>query len=128
MKNTILIAMLAMISLTSCKFKPGCIIEDKATKVISAGISKVAECGRPDLVQEDILAGFQTTIGMCKKELPTGPIGMVVCPLISQWAVNQFAEQEKVAYYLKRWECTAKNAKQSAVTLLTTGCVALFPL
>jgi hypothetical protein len=120
MKRVLLVLALVLPT-ASCKFNPGCLIEERVVTGLSNAVVNGLQCKNVDAVKEDIGAAVGK-IGLCKKTDPaqTGPIAMIVCPIISAWAVNKLAQKIP-----PRWECSAEDAKAKIISVLTAGCNAI---
>lgn len=114
-----LLILFVLVVLPGCKLKPGCLIESKVVDTVSSALSTQLQCAKPELVKQDVQAAVGK-LGLCKTPQPTGPIASFACPLIASWAAEKF-----VGAIPARWECSAQNAKEKAMLLLTTACEAL---
>lgn len=113
----LILALLPLLLLASCKLKPGCIVEEKVTNTVATALTNQLQCKRGDLVQKDVLAMVQK-LGLCKQTPPTGPIADFVCPMLSKWAVDNLVNMSIPT----SWECSVENAKAKALEVVTTAC------
>lgn len=115
---------LALAIIVACK-KPGCLIAEKAAGVLAGETAKVLQpCAHPELILEDYNA-FLDHVGICAApgvsemvDPKTGVIADLVCPYVSQYAVEFLAKEGVPA----KWGCEATDAKAKLTLLLTVGC------
>lgn len=126
----ILVFVAAIANITACKFKPGCILEDRAAKGLANAISGQLGCKREDLVYRDVGLWLESKLKLCSTaarpvvddpKLASGPIASIVCPIVAPIAANALPWDKIPA----SWECDSSGAKEKIKAILTTGCLAL---
>lgn len=119
--KTITLLMLAILVVTGCN-EPGCELEGSAAKAVANVLVTTLQCANPVAVERD-MTNLVSKVGLCSKDpKKTGPIAMLVCPILSNFAVNQINIQGRLP---KDWGCSAENATKLAKLALTTGCNAI---
>lgn len=118
-----LMLIVVTIALPACK-TPGCAIGEKAAQVFAtATANALAPCTHPELILADYNA-FLEKIGVCKEpgveemvDPKTGAIADLVCPIAAKYAAEFLAQGIP-----SKWGCSATNAKDKVMTILTVGC------
>lgn len=120
-----LAALLLLLSLNACKTPATCAFSTAIGNVSGDALGIALECENLDLVREDVGAWLGNNTGVCKQAEPTGPIAVVACPIVASFAKTELDRIVADNRIMKRWACKATNAKNTALAMLTTGCMAL---
>lgn len=112
-------ALFACVLLSSCSlFKPGCIVQNQGTALVTGVIVAQLQCTNTDAVNASVLSAFEK-LNLCPAGSPKeGPIANAVCPAVSQLAVNFLADNVIPA----AWGCTATSATTALQNAITAAC------
>ena len=117
MMNSLILALMLLAAVISGCKSPGCLLEEKVAFSVSGAISTQLQCKNSDQVHKDITAAL-SKLALCKKPQQTGAVADFVCPMVSQWAV----EQMKGIVIPGSWGCSATIAKDKLSSLITEAC------
>lgn len=112
MKYLLLIAL----ALSGCKIV-SCPMAEKIARGFANFAAEKAECENSELLYADVMA-FLDKDKTCQKPVPTGPIAMLACPILSRM-VNEAFWQSKGP---KRYGCKGGQAKQIMEFAMSAGC------
>ena len=113
MKSLLLLVPLLLI--TSCRV--GCVIEDNATTIISAGVATGLQCTNVKAVEEDVRAAVEK-VGLCGEERKVmGPVCAVLAGILVNSLVNAAIPDD--------WGCTPDAAASSLTSLALKACASI---
>lgn len=116
----------ASITIGCKKIRPGCILSEKASPVLSNVIVKKAACKKPEVILAGVTDFCNNGLGLCRDEVKqTGPIAAIVCPMLGSFGKTQLAAMLEKNDLLKRGECDPNVAASSIVDPLVAGCTML---
>ena len=111
------VIVLALCFMSACStLKPGCIVQNQGTAVVTGVIVAQLQCSNVAVVQADVLAAFEK-LNLCPAA-KTGPIADSICPAVTQMAVGFLADQAIPA----SWGCSAANAKAALASAVEAAC------
>ena len=123
MKRLLSVLVLVVLMLPGCSWisNLGCTVEHSAAGAISSSVSTALQCANSAQVLTDVTSLLaKTNICSLPSKKPTdktGPIAMVICPVVSQLAASELGTAVPAS-----WQCNPALAKEGVAMALTTAC------
>lgn len=106
---------LSIFMLTGCKF--GCDTEKVISNSLSGTIAKGLNCANQAAIQKSVEAILDKSNICTEQDKKTGPIAMVVCPIIAETAVVYLGSKIP-----ESWECKPATAEQTVAGVFSMFC------